>query len=233
MILYFELVNEIEKQNIKLSQQYFPEDLQKYEDSVNVLARTLNSIDQAFNVEKGKILQPESKIATVLQSSRFMVSAKCLFNMIVQGYYYEAWILMRSLQENVVYCLCFAESNEYAKLWFKKRLTSRTAFRKVRKVIHPSDQKHLKEARDFMNNFVHSKMPAIASFVKFERKPKLIRPQEKPEFRKGSNILLKAFRILNASTLLILIDIFNEDLDTETKNFVTPFAREEQRDLGS
>jgi len=40
--------------------------------------------------------------------------------MIVQGYYYNARIVLRSLQENAFYYLCFAESNEYAERWFKK-----------------------------------------------------------------------------------------------------------------
>ena len=231
MVDYFKYVTEMEEQNIRLSQEYFSQDLQRYELSVNVLTQTLNMIDKAFSVAEGKYLKPESKIATVLLASRFMVSAKCLFNMIVQGYYYEAWILMRNLQENVAYCLCFAESNDYAKLWFKKRLSTRVAFKKVRKVIQRNYRKHLKDARDFMDEFVHSKMPAVARFVKYERKP-LIRPQERPEFRKDANILPKAFRTLNTSMLLILIDIFKEDLNKETKDTITTFVRKEQRELG-
>lgn len=229
MIDYFKHVNEEEERNIKLSQQYFSQDLQKYEVSVNVLAQTLNQINQSF---KGRVLKPETKIATVSLSSRFMVSAKCLFNMIVQAYYYEAWILLRSLQENVAYCLCFAESNDYAKLWFKNQLSSSATFKKVRKIIQPSYRKTVKDARDFMNNFVHSKMPAIARFIEFERKPKKIRPPESPKFRKDSNILLKAFRTLDTSMLLILIEIFNEDLSTKTKNIIKTFVKEEQRNLG-
>lgn len=231
MVDYFEYINEMEEQNIKLSQKQLLQDLQKYELSVNILTRTLNLIDKAFSVAEGKYLKPESKIATVLLASRFMVSAKCLFNMILKGYYYEAWILMRNLQENVAYCICFAESNDYAKLWFKKRLSTRVAFRKVRKVIQPSHRKHLKDARDFMDEFVHSKMPAVARFVKYEPKP-IIRPQERPEFRKNADILLKAFRTLNTSMLLILIDTFKENLNKETKDTITTFIRKEQKELG-
>lgn len=221
----------MEEQNIKLSQQYFSQDLQRYELSVNVLARTLNLIDKAFSVIEGKVLKPESKIAAVLLASKFMVSAKCLFNIVMQGYYYEAWILMRNLQDGVACCLCFVESNDYAKLWFERRLRTRTVFKKVRKVIKPSYRKHLKDARDFMDDFVHSKMPAVARFVKYERKPK-IRPQERPEFRKDANILLKAFRTLNTSMLLNLIEIFKEDLSPETKNVIKDFVAGEQEDLG-
>ena len=231
MIDYFKYVNEMEEQNIKLSQERFSQDLQRYELSLNVLAQTLNLINRAFSVEERKFLKPESKIAAVLLASKFMVSAKCLFNMIVQGYYYEAWILMRNLQENVAYCLCFAESNDYAKLWFEKRLSTRVAFKKVRKVIQPNYREHFKNARDFMDDFVHSKMPAVARFVKYERKP-IIRPQERPEFRKDANVLPKAFRTLNTSMLFILIGIFNEDLNKETKDTITAFIRKEQRELG-
>ncbi len=231
MVDYFKYVEESEEQNIKLSQQYFSQDLQRYELSVNVLARTLNLIDKAFSVIEGKVLKPESKIAAVLLASKFMVSAKCLFNAVMQGYYYEAWILMRNLQDGVACCLCFVESNDYAKLWFERRLRTRTVFKKVRKVIKPSYRKHLKDARDFMDDFVHSKMPAVARFVKYERKPK-IRPQERPEFRKDADILLKAFRTLNTSMLLNLIEIFKEDLSPETKNVIKDFVAEEQEYLG-
>lgn len=231
VIDYLKYIDEMEEQNIKLSQKYLSQDLQKYELSVNVLVRVLNWIDKAFNVTEGKYLKPESKIATVLLASRFMVSAKCLFNMIVKGYYYEAWILMRNLQDNVAYCLCFVESNDYAKLWFKKRLSMRTTLKKVRKVIHPSHRQHLKNARDFMDDFVHSKMPAVARFLKYEPKP-IIRPQERPEFRKDANVLLRALRTLNTSMLLILIDIFEKDLNKETKGTIVTFVREEQKDLG-
>ena len=231
MINYFKLVNEREEQNIKFSQLYFPQDLQKYEGSVNVLAQTLKSIEQAF---KGKVLRPETKIATILLSSRFMLSAKCLFNMVVQGYYYSAWIVLRSLQENVFYCLCFAESNNYAKRWFKKQREQKKKLRlkEVKRVIKLSSKPHVQEAYSFMSNFVHSNMQAIARIVEYERKPKRMRPPDSPKFRKDSNALLKAFRALNTSMLLILIDTFKEDLDIETRTIVTKFVAEEQRNLG-
>jgi len=227
---YFKLVNEREEQNIKLSQRCFSQDLQKYKLSVNVLAQTLKSIEQAF---KGKVLQPETKIATVLVSSRFMVSSKCLFNMVVQGYYYDAWIVLRSLQENVFYCLCFAESNDYAKRWFKKQSEKKNELRlkEVKRVIELSSKPHVWEAYSFMSDFVHSNMPAIARIVEFERKPK-IRPPDSPKFRKDSNVLLKAFRVFNISMLLVLIETFKEELSRKTKSVIAKFAYEEQRNLG-
>lgn len=231
MVDYFKHVEESEEQNIKLSQQHLLQDLQKYELSVNVLARTLNLIDKAFSVIEGKVLKPESKIAAVLLASKFMVSAKCLFNVVMQGYYYEAWILMRNLQDDAFYCLCFVEFNDYAKLWLEKRLSMKAVFRRVGKLVKPSHRKHVRDARGFMSDFVHSKMPAVARFVTYERKP-IIKPQEKPEFRKDANILLKAFRTLNTSMLLNLIEIFKEDLSAETKNVIKDFVAEEQEDLG-
>lgn len=215
----------MEEQNIRLSQGHFSEDLQKYELTVNVLAQTLHEINQSF---KGRVLTPEKKIATVMLSSRYMVASKCLFNIILQGYYYEAWILLRSLQENVFYCLCFAESNEHARQWLRKE---GLRLKKVKKVIRLGSRPLVKEAYGFMSDFVHSNMPAIARFVKFEEKPK-VKPPERPEFRKNANNLLKAFRTLNTSMLLILVDIFKEDLNKETKDIVTTFVREEQKDLG-
>jgi len=225
MVDYFKYVNEMEEQNIRLSQGHFSEDLQKYELTVNVLAQTLHEINQSF---KGRVLTPEKKITTVMLSSRYMVASKCLFNIILQGYYYEAWILLRSLQENVFYCLCFAESNEHARQWLRKE---GLRLKKVKKVIRLGSRPLVKEAYGFMSDFVHSNMPAIARFVKFEEKPK-VKPPERPEFRKNANNLLKAFRTLNTSMLLILVDIFKEDLNKETKDIVTTFVREEQKDLG-
>lgn len=230
MIDYFTYITEIEQENLELSQINLQQDLQNYEVSVGVLARTLNQINKAFSVAEGKRLEPESKIATVLLASRFMVSSRCIFNILVKGYYFEAWILMRNLQENVADCLCFAESNDYAKLWFEKRLSTRVAFKKIRKVIQASHRKHLKDARDFMNEFSHSKMPAVARFVKFEGK-QIIKPQERPEFQKKANLLFRAFRTLNASLLLILVELFKDDLNKKTKDIVTKFVSEAQKDL--
>lgn len=225
MVDYFKYVNEMEEQNIKLSQQYFSGDLQRYELSVNVLAQTLIEINQSF---KGKVLTPATKIAAVLLSSRFITATKCLFNIIVQGYYYEAWILLRSLQENIFCCLCFAESNDSAKRWLRK---NGLRLKEVKRIIKLSSKPHVKEAYSFMSDYVHSNMPAIARFVKFEQKPK-IKPPERPEFRKDAYFLLKAFRTLNTSLLLVLIGTFKEDLTTETKDIITAFVREERRDLG-
>lgn len=215
----------MEEQNVRLSQEHFSEDLRKYELTVNVLAQTLHEINQSF---KGRVLTPAKKIATVMLSPRFMVASKCLFNIILQGYYYEAWILLRSLQENVFYCLCFAESNEHAKQWLKK---DGLRLREVKKVIKFSSRPLVKEAYGFMSDYVHSNMPAIARFVKFEEKSK-VKPPERSEFRMNANDLLKAFRALNTSMLLILVDIFQEDLNMETKAIVTTFVRDEQKDLG-
>lgn len=227
---YFRYISEMEEQNTKFTEEYFSADMQRYELSANVLAGTLNFIDQAFPIQEGRVLQPESKIASVLLASRFLVSAKCLLNMVAQGYYYEAWILMRNLQENAVYCLCFAISNEYARLWFKRRLTIRVALKAARKTIQPSHRKYFKEARDLMDDFVHSKMPAVARFVKFEPKP-IMKPQERPEFRKDAKILFSAFRALSTSMLLILVDVFEKDLDKNIRGTITAFVREEQREL--
>jgi hypothetical protein len=224
MVDYFRHVSEMEELNIRLSQRHFSEDLRRYELTVNVLAQTLNEINQSF---KGRVLTPEKKIATVMLSSRYMVASKCLFNIILQGYYYEAWILLRSMQENVFYCLCFAESNDHAKQWFTKE---GLRLRKVKEVIKLSSRPLVKEAYGFMSDFVHSNMPAIASLVKFEEKPK-VKPPERPEFRKSANNLLKLFRALNTSMLLILVDIFKEDLNKETKNVITTFVRDEHKDL--
>ena len=225
MVDYFGYVNEMEEQNIRLSKELFSEDLQKYELTVNVLAQTLHEINKSF---KGRVLTPAKKIATMMLSSRFMLASKCLFNVILEGYYYEAWILLRSLQENVFCCLCFAESNEHARQWLKKE---GLRLKQVKRIIKLSSRPLVKEAYGFMSDFVHSNMPAIARLLKFEGKPK-VKPQERPEFRKNANILLKAFRALNTSMLLILVDVFREDLNEKTKAILTAFVREEQKDLG-
>lgn len=125
------------------------------------------------------------------------------------------------------YCLCFAESNEHARQWLKK---DGVRLRKVKKVIKFSSRPFVKEAYGFMSDFVHSNMPAIARFLKFEEKSK-VKPSEGPEFRENANNILKIFRTLNTSMLLILVDVFREDLNKETKEVVTTFVREEQKDL--
>jgi len=224
MVDYFKYVSEIEEENIKLSKKYFSEDLQAYELTVNVLAQTLHEINQSFI---GRVLTPARKIATIMVSSRYMLASKCLFNIILEAYYYEAWILLRSLQENVFYCLCFAESNEHARQWLKKeglRLS------KVKEIIKLSSRPFVKEAYGFMSDFVHSNMPAIARLVKFEEQTK-VKPPERPEFKKNANNLLRAFRALNTSILLILIDTFKDDLDKKTKDTIMTFVRDEYKGL--
>jgi predicted nucleotidyltransferase len=225
MVDFFKYVNEMEEQNIRLSQKHFPEDLQKYELSVNVLAQTLHEVNQSFI---GRMLKPEKKIATVLLSSRFMVASKCLFNIFLHGYYYEAHILLRSLQENVFLCLSFIESNDCAKQWLTK---NGLRLKEVKRIIKFSSRPLIKEAYGFMSDFVHSNMPAIARSLKFEEKSK-VKPQERPEFRMNANNLLKAFRALNTSMLLILVEIFKEDLDGKTKDVIMAYVREEQKELG-
>ena len=224
MVDYFTHINEMEQENVELSQIYLQQDLQKYELTVNVLAQMLHEINLSF---KGRVLKPEKKIAIVMLSSRFLIASKCLFNIILRAYYYEAWILLRSLQENVFYCLCFAESNEHARQWLKK---DGLKLRQVKKVINFGSRPFVKEAYGFMSDFVHSNMPAIARSLKFEEKSK-VTPPEKPEFRENANNLLKAFRTLNTSMLLTLVDVFEEDLHKKTKDIVTSFVREEQQDL--
>jgi len=224
MVDYFTHINEMEQENVELSQIYLQQDLQKYELTVNVLAQMLHEINLSF---KGRVLKPEKKIAIVMLSSRFLIASKCLFNIILRAYYYEAWILLRSLQENVFYCLCFAESNEHARQWLKK---DGLKLRQVKKAINFSSRPFVKEAYGFMSDFVHSNMPAIARSLKFEEKL-TVKPAERPEFRENANNLLKAFRTLNTSMLLILVDVFKEDLDKKTKGVVTTFVRDEQKDL--
>lgn len=87
MVDYFKNINEMEEENIRFSKEYFSEDLQKYELTVNVLAQTLHEINQSF---KGRVLTPAKKISTIMLSSRFMLASKCLFNIILRAYYYEA-----------------------------------------------------------------------------------------------------------------------------------------------
>jgi hypothetical protein len=189
-------------------------------------------MEQAF---RGRVLRPETKLATTLLSSRFLVSAKCLFNIVMRGYYYDAWIVLRSLQENFFHYLCFEESNNYAKRWFKKpKDKNRLRLREVKEVIKVSSNPHVKEAYSFMSDFVHSNMNAISrNMVKFYLDdPNRRRPVDSPEFRRDSDLLLKTFGALNTAMLLVLIRTFQEDLGTETRAGVTTFVMEERRKLG-
>ena len=65
MVDYFKYVTEMEEQSIRLSQECFSQDLQRYKLAVNVLTQMLNMIDKAFSVAESKYLKLESKIATI------------------------------------------------------------------------------------------------------------------------------------------------------------------------
>ncbi|MGD0451520.1 MAG: hypothetical protein ABSA79_10780 [Candidatus Bathyarchaeia archaeon] len=114
MIDFFQNACEEEKLTIRLSQENF----------------------------SGKELKPENKIVTAFLAYRFLIASKCVFNIGISGYYYEAQILMRSMNETVIYCLSFQLSNDCARKW----LTNGLKLREAKQVIKNSSIKISTEA---------------------------------------------------------------------------------------
>jgi hypothetical protein len=223
MVVYFKNANEVEEQNIRLSKEHFSDDLQKYELSVNILAQTLNEIYEAF---RGRVLEPESKSATVVLAYRFLIASKCFFNITQMGYYYEAHILLRNVEENVFYCWSFAESNDCAKKWYTKKLK----LKEVKRTLKFSSRPSVKARYDFLCNFVHPNMMAVARFINYLDESKIML-FDTPRFTEKAIKLFEAFRLLNTSMLLILVGVFQVDLDTKAKDTIRGFATEERREI--
>lgn len=221
---FFKNVNEMEEQNVRLSQEHLSEDLQKYELSVNVLAQTLNEINLSF---KDRELTPEKKIATVMLAYRFLIASKCFFNIATSGYYYESFILLRSMEENVIYCLSFEVSNDCAKKWFTK---DGLKWKEAREAIKGSSRNLSYKGYDYLCDYVHSNKPAIARFLKFMENREIEQPKG-PEVTKEGYRLFRAFRALNISLLSVLVAVFKDDLEKKAKNTITTFVLEEQKEM--
>jgi hypothetical protein len=221
---YFKNVNEIEELNVKLSQEHLSEDLQKYELSVNVLAQTLNEIHLSF---KDRELTPEKKIVTVMLAYRFLIASKCLFKIATSGYYYESFVLLRSMEENVIYCLSFEVSNDCAKKWFTK---DGLKLKEAKEAIKGSSRNLSYKGYNYLCDYVHSNKPAIARFQKL-RENRGIEIPTGPDFTKEGYRLFRAFRALNMSLLSVLVDVFIDDLEKKAKNTITTFVSEEQKEM--
>jgi hypothetical protein len=223
MTNFFQNACEAEKQSIRLSQENFPEDLRKYELSANILAQTLNEINLSF---RNRELKPENKIATAFLAYRFLIASKCVFNIGVSGYYYEAQILMRSMYETVIYCLSFQLSNDCARKW----LTGRLKLGEAKQVIKNSSARISTEAYSLLSEYVHSKQPAIARTLRFRGNLE-IESQTGPRFMEKGYGLFREFRALNISLLEVLVAIFANDLEKKTKDTIIAFISEEKKEI--
>jgi len=223
MIDFFQNACEAEKLTIRLSQENFPEDLKKYELSANILAQTLNEINLSF---RNRELKPENKIVTVFLAYRFLIASKCVFNIGVSGYYYEAQILMRSMNETVIYCLSFQLSNDCARKW----LTNGLKLREAKQVIKNSSIKISTEAYSLLCAYVHSNQPAIARTLRFRENLEIESPTG-PRFMEKGYGLFREFRALNLALLEVLVAIFANDLGKKTKDTLIAFISEEEKEI--
>lgn len=221
---FFKNVNEKEKQNVRFSLENFSKELQKYELSVNVLDQTLNEIYLSF---KGRELNPEKKIATVMLAYRLLITSECFFNTAKSGYYYEAWILMRNMEENVTYCFSFSVSDDCAKKWFSN---DGLRIGQARRAIENNRRSFPREGYDLLSDYVHSNKPAIARFLKFMGNREIEQPKLPQATNEGYR-LFRAFRALNISLLFILVNMFDNDLEKRAKDSVITFVLEEAKEL--
>jgi hypothetical protein len=217
---YFNSLYAIEEENKRLSNEILKSEIRQCQLSINLLDRILSEISDVYKTEK---IETAAKSATVLLTHRFLLSSKCFCNNVQAGYYYEAKILLRSMEENLFYCWGFSQSNDCAKRWYAQKLD----FKSVKKTINFDKSP---EAYKELCDFTHPNLSGIVAYFGTIDEHKLSLACA-PKFDASEKSLLQAFRSLNATMLQIQRTTFEDDLKLETKNVIQKFTKAEIEDI--
>lgn len=158
---HYELFLEIEKKNIGLSKKHYTEELDSYVECFNLLTDTF--------VHLCDILKPLNYVqaCVLFNCGRMLSSLGVYIDLLMKGHYFDAYIIRRSLLENVFLLECFVKDEQYAEKWVKQELK----LSKIKKELDLYTWEAFVEYYNDMCDFVHANVPAILTFVELGKSP--------------------------------------------------------------
>lgn len=221
---HYGTVELVEIQNVKVFNEKFSKELELFRQGFNLLAETCIDIYNKLRHTKEPILVRDFVI--LMFSSKFLLSSKALLNLVLNGYEYEAKILMRSMLEQLLLCEGFLKEEGLVDKWLKGKLSISEVKCVVQEVSLDENFRWLYET---LSDYVHTNPPGLGEQIKV--------------LDEGEGLSVKIAPVIPDSTedqvdilhfptcyiilyLIILKNAYEEKIDIETKERVSRFIEQ-------
>jgi hypothetical protein len=196
-----------EGDNIRLTEKHYKKAIDFYIESVNLLHEVVLNILGSAKKQKRKSTNVESVIC--VNCARIISSSRVLLDLVMKGYYYDAYIIQRSLVENALLIECFTRDEKYAKKWVNGELK----MSKVKEKLGLYSSQEFVDMYATLSDFVHANAPAIipSTFEKLEKK--LTKKYNAsifftPRFEKDSNTFILLFPFAQFYVIVTLSKLY-------------------------
>jgi hypothetical protein len=210
----FAELSEREKENEQKSREYYAEEIQDYVQCFDLLDEVMREIaNELRNGKMGKIDSKEILVFAICR--RIMGTSKVFFDLVVKGYRYDAFILLRTMCENVQLLVWLMRDEKNIDEWRfhqGQRLTCQ-----IRKELGLNSE-GIRGSFRFLNDYVHSNIKALGNFVKTinGEHGKQIHISSEPQFRRDQDTKILLYPIVGKWILGVLAKNYTKLLRPET-----------------
>ena len=220
----FERLSKIETENEQKSRRYYNQEVQNYVQCLNLVDEVLGEI--ASELRKGNIEKREFAVLCICH--RIVGTSKVFHDLVIKGYHYDAFILLRSLLENLTLLIWFMDDKDNVEKWWLKK-GQKLNF-EIRKELGMDD---ISNSLKFFNNYVHSNYQAFRTLVepiKREKGAQTFGIFTEPRFRE-KDVKTLLYPIVGKITLNIFLKNYEKCLKAETKLRILSIVRNSEKEI--
>jgi len=208
---HYETVESVELNNVRIMHARFSKELELFRCNFNLLAETLRSI-----INKLKVLKVRD-FAVVIVSSKLLLSSKAILNLEMNGYDYEARVIMRTMLEDLLRIICFVRDEKMAQKWLKGKLQAS----EVKSFVHDLFfNENSKELYNELSDFVHTNPKGLGSLVDKKEPGVRISPLLPDSYEEQmANIGLPTLYLI--LLLNVIKDAYNEKIEPPLMNKIS------------
>jgi uncharacterized protein YdhG (YjbR/CyaY superfamily) len=148
---YYGTVEPDEVENVRVLHEKFSKELEMFKRSFNVMVEGVLDAHNKFAFSPAPMSVKDFAIALV--SAKFIRSSKAALNLLLNGYLYEAYILWRTMLEDILRLNCFLKDEKSASDWLKGKLK----VRKTRRIAQElSLDENFRQLYSWLSDYVHT-----------------------------------------------------------------------------
>lgn len=193
-----EYLAKTEKENIRLTKKHYNKEIGSYVECFVLLYETIvHIIEEILRKDRGL---NKVEAAIFFHCARIVISSRVSLDLVMKGYYYDAYIINRSVFESVFLVQCFVKDSKNVEKWERGEKI------RFKKELDLFSSKGYEEAWQNACNYVHANIPAIRTLVEFHNEGRSVDIHFEPLFRLHSDtadLLFPSVGILMLHTLLI------------------------------
>jgi len=219
---HYGTVESVEIQNVRILNEKFSKELEFFRHSFNLLAETIIDLsNKLYHTENPHLLRD---MVILMVSSKLLLSSKALLNLSLNGYEYEARVLIRTMLEDFLRCECFFNDEETAHKWLQGTLSIEEV-----KCIVPnlSLNENFKWIYKTLSDYVHTNPSSLGSLIKVSDKSVYVKISPNlPDSTEDQAAIVVPLIGFNIISLEILRNAYEEKIETAIKKRISQLTEQ-------